>query len=116
MQGAFVSTIQTLSVFVSLGMVLAMLPAIYKGDLFAWHPVFMTVGFLGFMCEGILAAYRFRGTEGAARVAAIENHLWIQVASTVCIALGFYSIYRNKVGGVGVERVASDVYKPGHRP
>ena len=32
------------------------------------------------------------------RVAAITNHALIQCAATLCLTLGFYAIYHNKVG------------------
>lgn len=51
----------------------------------------------GFMTEGILAAVKFRNLDGGPRVLGIQNHLWIQVASTVCVALGFLAIFWNKV-------------------
>ena len=57
-----------------------------------------TLGFLGFMTEGIMAAVRFRPNEGTSRVAAITNHALIQCAATLCLTLGFYAIYHNKVG------------------
>lgn len=88
--------IQTLAIFATLGMGFAVLPGVYRGDLFAFHPLLMSIGFLGFMCEGILAAYRLRPTEGSQRVSALANHMWIQVAAIVCISLGFLTIYINK--------------------
>lgn len=39
--------IQTLSVLLCIALVLAMLPAAYQGVLFAWHPMMLTVGFIG---------------------------------------------------------------------
>lgn len=98
----------------------------------------MSLGFLGFMTEGMLTAVRFRPNEGMARVVAIQvscglllnccsglgsasfecfwqvnsrlqlfiadhgmapitqNHGLIQAASSACVALGFYAIFRNK--------------------
>ncbi len=69
------------------------------GVLFPWHPLLMSAGFLGFMTEGISTALAFRHLEGGPRVRAIQRHGWVQVASTVCIALGFLVIYTNKVNG-----------------
>ena len=88
--------VQSCGILLCVSMVLALLPGIYRGELFHWHPFFMTVGFLGFMSEGIVAAFRFRPMEGAPRVAAIQNHAWVQAASSASVALGFYVIYRNK--------------------
>lgn len=39
--------IQALSVGLCVALVLAMLPAAYQGVLFAWHPMMLTLGFLG---------------------------------------------------------------------
>lgn len=43
--------IQTLSVGCCVAMAMAMLPAAYQGELFAWHPLMFTLGFIGFMTE-----------------------------------------------------------------
>ncbi|KAL4443035.1 hypothetical protein ABPG77_008526 [Micractinium sp. CCAP 211/92] len=88
--------IQTLSVGCCVAMAMAMLPAAYRGELFAWHPLMFTLGFIGFMTEGIMAAVRFRPNEGSTRVAAITNHALIQCAATACCCLGFYAIFHNK--------------------
>lgn len=92
--------VQQLAILVTIAISIAVLPGIYRGDLFSFHPLLMSIGFLGFMSEGILAAHRLRHlnfTDGATRVAGLQNHMWIQFTSTVCITLGFYAIYRNKV-------------------
>ena len=43
--------IQLLSVGCCVTMALAMLPSAYQGTLFAWHPLMLSLGFLGFMTE-----------------------------------------------------------------
>ena len=91
------SGISTVAILCTVALVLAVLPKVYAGELFPWHPILMGLGFLGFMCEGIIAAYRFRATDGGPRVLAITNHMWVQVAATVSIMLGFWAIYYNKV-------------------
>ena len=91
------SSISTASILCTVALVLSLLPEVYAGQLFPWHPILMGLGFLGLMCEGMIAAYRFRGTDGPPRVVAIQNHMWVQVAATVSIALGFWAIYYNKV-------------------
>lgn len=88
--------IQTLSVGCCVAMAMALLPSAYQGELFAWHPLMFTLGFVGFMTEGIMTAVRFRPNEGTTRVAAITNHALIQCASTACCCLGFYAIFHNK--------------------
>ena len=89
--------ISTLSILCCVALVLSVLPEVYAGELFPWHPILMGIGFLGFMCEGIIAAYKLRGSDGNARVTALQNHMWVQVASTISIMLGFWAIYHNKV-------------------
>lgn len=42
-----INTVQYLSVFCCLGVALAVLPSLYGGILFAWHPLLMVVGYLG---------------------------------------------------------------------
>eukprot|EP00891_Asterochloris_glomerata_P007354 jgi/Astpho2/7354/gw1.00114.143.1_t len=65
--------------------------------LFAWHPIFMTAGFLAFMVEGVLTALDFRAREGMPRVRAIQKHATLQMAASACILLGFTAIVANKV-------------------
>ena len=65
--------------------------------LFAWHPIFMTAGFLAFMVEGVLTALEFRTQEGTPRVRAIQKHATLQIAASACILLGFTAIVANKV-------------------
>ena len=94
------STVQSLSILCCIALILAVLPQVYAGLLFPWHPILMGVGFLGFMCEGIVAAYKLRATDGPPRVAALQNHMWVQIAATLSIALGFAAIFYNKVRGM----------------
>jgi Eukaryotic cytochrome b561 len=68
----------------------------FKGNLFSYHPVFMSLGYLGFMTEGISLAIGFRRTDGPARVSAIWRHAAVQLAAALSIAIGFWAIYRNK--------------------
>lgn len=91
------STIQTLSILCCITIIVAVLPGIYAGKLFPWHPVFMTIGFLGFMCEGITAAFKLRPTDGPPRVTALQNHMLVQLTATAFILLGFSVIYWNKM-------------------
>ena len=69
--------------------------------LFAWHPIFMTAGFLAFMVEGVLTALDFRAREGMPRVRAIQKHATLQMAASACILLGFTAIVANKVPWTG---------------
>lgn len=91
------SGISSVSIVCCIVLIVSVLPRVYAGELFAWHPIFMALGFLGFMCEGILAAYHLRPSDGHLRVVALQNHMWMQVASAVCVFLGFLCIYSNKV-------------------
>ncbi|KAK2075833.1 hypothetical protein QBZ16_001574 [Prototheca wickerhamii] len=72
---------------------------VFSGVLFAWHPVLMSVGFLGLMTEGLLAAVRFRPLDGQARTSAIFHHAYLQIVSIT-------SIYKNK-NRLGKEHFAS---------
>ena len=57
----------------------------------------MSVAFLLFMAEGVVAGLRFRALPpGAERVTAIRRHAALQCAALLCAAGGFYAIYRNK--------------------
>jgi len=91
------SVTQTLSILCCVSLVLTLLPQVYSGELFPWHPVLMAIGFMGFMCEGIVAAYKLRPTDGPPRVLALQQHMFVQIAATICIVLGFAAIYANKV-------------------
>lgn len=93
---------QGCSIACCVAMVAVLLPALYSGELFPWHPALMTVGFLGLMTEGMVMAFKFRPLEGGPRVQAIQRHGWIQGGAMLCIVLGFYAIYANKVGVGGV--------------
>jgi hypothetical protein len=103
------SATQTTSVLLAVVIICCVLPGIYAGELFAWHPLLMVVGFLGLASEGVIAAVRFRGIDGGPRGAAIRNHMWVQVSGTACVCLGLYAIYQNKVGAAADERVDGPV-------
>lgn len=87
---------QSLSILCCTFVVVSVLPSAYSGTLFAWHPIFMSIGYLIFMCEGISIAYRVRDLDGNSRVGLLTKHLWTQVASIMCVSLGFAAIYVNK--------------------
>lgn len=70
--------------------------ASFDGSLFSWHPLFMSLGFLIFMSEGILGALSFRALDNQARVAAIIGHALMQVRAMVLVLLGFAVIFQNK--------------------
>lgn len=89
--------IRALAVACIIPIVLTQLGGIFQGILFPWHPVLMSIAFLGLMTEGVLAAVGFRALEGSARTSAIIHHAYIQLASILCIVLGFLAIYSNKV-------------------
>ena len=69
----------------------------HQANLFSWHPVFITLGFVGLMSEGILLGAAFRALDGRERVAAIIRHALMQVGACIAIAIGFWAIYWNKV-------------------
>ena len=41
---------------------------LFDSTLFAWHPLFMSIGYLLFMTEGLLSAVMFRHLDGTERV------------------------------------------------
>ncbi|KAG1681103.1 hypothetical protein FOA52_015544 [Chlamydomonas sp. UWO 241] len=70
---------------------------LFDSSLFSWHPLFMSIGYVLFMTEGLLAAIMFRHLDGPERVAAIQSHAIMQIRALVCIVIGFVVIYQNKV-------------------
>lgn len=71
--------------------------SVFDGTLFAWHPLFMSIGYLLFMAEGLMSALGFRMLDGPDRVAGINGHALLQIRATLAIILGFGVIYKNKV-------------------
>ncbi len=41
---------------------------LFDNSLFSWHPMFMSIGYLLFMTEGLLSAVMFRHLDGPERV------------------------------------------------
>lgn len=70
---------------------------LYDGTLFGWHPLFMSLGFMLFMTEGLIGSVMFRQLDGPERVQAIWAHALMQGRAFVCILIGFVVIYQNKV-------------------
>ena len=70
---------------------------VLDGSLFAWHPTFMSVGFLGLMMLGIVRSITFRKLDGKARVKAIQIHGFIQALASSCMFAGLGCIVQNKV-------------------
>jgi hypothetical protein len=69
----------------------------FNGTLFSWHPILMTVGFVGLMAEGIILAINFRHLEGPRRVSAIQTHALVQLAAASSVLVAFWAIWKNKV-------------------
>ena len=69
----------------------------FDGSLFAWHPVFMSFGFVGLMTLGVVRSITFRKLEGKARVKAIQIHGFIQALALSCMFAGLGCIVQNKV-------------------
>jgi len=78
---------------------------VFDGSLFAWHPTFMSVGFLGLMTLGIVRSITFRKSDGKARVKAIQIHGFIQVVASSCMFAGLGCIVLNKVSRFGLSPV-----------
>ncbi|KXZ44862.1 hypothetical protein GPECTOR_61g815 [Gonium pectorale] len=56
----------------------------------------MSIGYIVFMTEGLIAAIHLRQIDGPDRVKAIWSHALLQLRALVCILIGFGVIYRNK--------------------
>lgn len=70
---------------------------VFDGSLFAWHPTFMSVGFLGFMTLGVVRSITFRTLDGKARTKAIQIHAFLQGVASSCMFGGLGCIVQNKV-------------------
>jgi cytochrome b-561 domain-containing protein 2 len=58
----------------------------------------MSIGYLVFMSEGLIAAIYFRQIDPSPeRVKAIWSHALLQLRAVVCILIGFGVIYANKI-------------------
>ena len=70
---------------------------VFDASLFSWHLVMMSIGYIIFMAEGLVASVMFRHLDGMQRVSAIWSHTVMQLRAVLAIAVGFGVIYRNKV-------------------
>ena len=70
---------------------------VLDGTLFAWHPTFMSVGFIGFMTLGVVRSVTFRRLDGKARVKAIQIHAFLQALAISFMFGGLGCIFQNKV-------------------
>ena len=70
---------------------------VFDGSLFAWHPTFMLVGFVGVMTLGVVRSITFRKLDGKARVKAIQIHAFLQTFALSCMSGGLGCIVQNKV-------------------
>ena len=66
-------------------------------SLFAWHPFFMSLGFLSFLTMGVVRSVTFRPLEGTARTKAIQVHALLQILALSCAFAGLAAIVQNKV-------------------
>jgi hypothetical protein len=82
----------------------------FDNTLFAWHPVFMSIGYILFMAEGVISSIMFRHLDGPERMKAIWSHALLQLRAVFCIAIGFGVIYRNKVGIVDCKQHLTKSY------
>ncbi|PNW82466.1 hypothetical protein CHLRE_06g280100v5 [Chlamydomonas reinhardtii] len=88
----------TLALHASVALVaLSIAFVLFDNSLFAWHPAFMSIGYIVFMTEGLIAAIHFRHIDGPDRVKAIWSHALLQIRALVCVLIGFGVIYRNKI-------------------
>ena len=81
----------------SASLVLSFCIYVLDGSLFAWHPVFMSLGFVTFMTMGVVRSVTFRALEGNARVKAIQVHAVLQLFALSCMFAGLAAVVQNKV-------------------
>mmetsp|Transcript_30061 Transcript_30061/g.66602 ORF Transcript_30061/g.66602 Transcript_30061/m.66602 type:complete len:240 (+) Transcript_30061:50-769(+) len=88
----------TMALHVSVILVaLSMAFSLFDTKLFGWHPVFMSLGYILFMTEGLISSVMFRQLDGPERVRAIQSHALLQLRAILCIIVGFAVIYWNKI-------------------
>lgn len=61
------------------------------GNIFSWHPIFMTLGCIFFMTEGMMA-YVSRVPE-VSRAVARKKHAKYQILALACIMLGYMAVF-----------------------
>lgn len=77
--------------------VLTILFAFANGTLFVWHPILMSMAFLGLMAEGVLTALKVRRYgDGQTRVNKLSNHMHWQGAAWTVALCGAVVIITNK--------------------
>ena len=91
-------TLRVLAVFMALSIPILAL-TLNDITLYTWHPIFMALGFLGLMTEGVLTSMSWHTLEGSARTAVLFRHMWWQIGSVGCVSLGLAAIETNKVSG-----------------
>ncbi|GAX81977.1 hypothetical protein CEUSTIGMA_g9405.t1 [Chlamydomonas eustigma] len=90
----------TLAIHVSTAVIsLSLAFLLFDSSLFSWHPLFMSIGYILFMSEGVVSSIMFRHLDGPVRVRAIWTHAVMQARALICVALGFAVIYQNKIIG-----------------
>lgn len=82
---------------IAAGVIISFWMCVLDSSLFAWHPTFMTLGFLGFMTLGVVRSITFRKLDGSPRVKAIQIHALFQASAVLCITLGLAAVVTNKV-------------------
>lgn len=68
----------------------------FDGTLFGWHPFSMSLGYLFFMAEGLVAAWSIRTTASEERVRGLEMHALMQLRALMFIGIGAGAIIHNK--------------------
>eukprot|EP01024_Parvocaulis_polyphysoides_P059797 TRINITY_DN6483_c0_g1_i1.p1 TRINITY_DN6483_c0_g1~~TRINITY_DN6483_c0_g1_i1.p1 ORF type:complete len:219 (+),score=22.40 TRINITY_DN6483_c0_g1_i1:401-1057(+) len=74
----------------------SLIVSVANKTLFSWHPIFMTLGYVLFMTEGVISGIKFRRLDGKERVAAIYTHMMWQISAVASILIAFGVIYYNK--------------------
>jgi len=68
----------------------------FDGSLFGWHPFSMSLAYLFFMAEGLIAAWSIRPAVSDERVRGLETHVLMQLRALMFAAIGAGVIIHNK--------------------
>eukprot|EP01023_Acetabularia_acetabulum_P036230 TRINITY_DN3425_c0_g1_i2.p1 TRINITY_DN3425_c0_g1~~TRINITY_DN3425_c0_g1_i2.p1 ORF type:complete len:300 (-),score=38.26 TRINITY_DN3425_c0_g1_i2:403-1302(-) len=75
----------------------SLIVSVSNKSLFSYHPTFMTLGYVVFMAEGVIAGIKFRRLDGKDRAKAITTHAMWQLSAVSSILIAFTLIYYNKM-------------------
>lgn len=65
--------------------------------LFSWHPVFISIGYLGFFGQGVLTSFAVREQEGDERSRLLTAHALWQLGGVSFVSLGAWATWVSRV-------------------